>query len=402
VRATEATVPFFLVARFIARAGGWTLGLTVFLMAIAFINLVFTASLFNGIVRGANDQVVNAYVGHVTIGPPSGRPFIENVAHAMAGILRTEGVAGASAQTIVPAAMKYGNVVVAREILAIDPADEQTVTNIATKMVEGTFLAPDDADGIVLGIQVAGGPEVELNGTSFRGARVGETVELAMDGVVRPFTIRGIFRTKFLTTDLRAFITRRAFEEMAPSSRDRATTIIVRRVGSGDERALIDALRRGGTEGIFDTWHDNAGIMKPVTKSFRSIDALLSGVGLLIAAATIFIVVYIDVMNKKRQIGVLRALGIKAWIIRATYVLKATVFACLGLAIGSAIFFAVLVPFFAKHPFALPICDAVLIVDGPDLVVRVLALFAVAALSGLVPALLATRMGIVDAIAQRA
>jgi putative ABC transport system permease protein len=185
---------------------------------------------------------------------------------------------------------------------------------------------------------------------------------------------------------------------MSPAAHDRATTIIVRADRTGREGAVIESLRRSGVVGTFGTWEDNAGIMKPVTKSFASINLLLSFVGLLIAAVTIFIVIYIDVMNRRQQIGILRALGIKSWIVRATYMLKSAAYATSGLAIGLALFFAVLVPFFVAHPFSLPICDAVLVVDARDLLVRAAALLAVAVVSGLIPAVLATRMGIVDAI----
>src|SRR5262249_11486399 len=149
----------------------------------------------------------------------------------------------------------------AREIIAIDPEREQTVTNLANKMIAGSFLRPNDPDGIVIGIQIAGGPDVELNGTSFRGARVGDLVMLASGSRGRLFKIRGIFRTKFLTTDLRAFITRRAFADMDPEARDRATTIIVRNARTGREKDLIEALRRRGVIQTFSTWEDNAGIM---------------------------------------------------------------------------------------------------------------------------------------------
>jgi putative ABC transport system permease protein len=398
MRRNEAAIPFFLVARFLRRSHGWTLGLTVLLLAIAFINLVFVASLFNGIVRCSNDQVVNAYVGHVTIGPRAGQRFVEGVGDELARIRRTRGVVGASAQTIVPAMMQHGDTIIAREILAVDPRDERMVTNIADKMIAGSFLQGDDPDGIVLGIQVAGGPNVELNGTSFRGARAGETVLLSLDGVTRPFKIRGVFRTKFLTTDLRAFITRRGYEQLDPAAHDRATTIIVRGERASRERALIESLRHSGVVGTFGTWEDNAGIMKPVTKSFASINLLLSFVALLIAAVTIFIVIYIDVMNRKQQIGILRALGIKTWIVRATYMLKSAAYAASGLAVGLAVFLAILVPTFSAHPFSLPICDAVLVVDARDLQIRAAALLLVAVVSGLIPAVLATRMGIVDTI----
>jgi ABC-type lipoprotein release transport system permease subunit len=401
VKRTEAAIPFFLVGRLLRRGSRWTLALTVLLLAAAFVNLVFVASLFDGIVQGSNAQVVNAYVGHVTVSAPEGQRALEHVDDTLSKILHTPGVVGASAQTMVPATLQYGNIVVAREVLAIDPQRERTVTNIADKMIAGSFLQPDDTNGIVIGNQIAGGPDVELNGTSFRGARVGQTVQLSLGGVTRPFVLRGIFRTKFLTADLRAFITRRALDAMEPAAHDRATSVIVRAPHTGQEPALIEALRAQGVVGTFGTWEDNAGIMRSVTKSFASIDAMLSVVGLLIAAVTIFIVITIDVTNRRQQIGVLRALGIKSWIIRLTYMLRSAVYAVAGVALGIAIFLGVLVPYFKAHPISLPICDAVLAVDTGDMVRRASAIVAVAIISGLIPALLATRMGILDEISER-
>ena len=354
----EAPALSCICQRFIKQSNRGTLVLTTTLMAIAFINLVFIASLFNGIVRGSNDPIINTYVGHVTIGPPDQQQTLDHVGDTLANVLRTPGVVGASAQTAVPATMRYGNITLTRQILAVDPEREATVTNVATKLVEGTYLTPDDTTGILIGIQIAGGPDVEQNATSFKHAHAGETVILAMNGVDRPFTIRGVFHTKLITADSRAFITRHALAAMSPTTADKATMIIVRDSQTGSEPSLIAALRAHGVTGTFGTWEDNTGIMKSVTKSFRSINVLMSFVGLLIAAVTIFIVIYIDILNRKRQIGILRAIGIHAWIIRATYVLQSSVYALAGVIFGSAIFFAAIVPYFAAHPFSLPLCDA--------------------------------------------
>jgi putative ABC transport system permease protein len=138
--------------------------------------------------------------------------------------------------------------------------------------------------------------------------------------------------------------------------------------------------------------------MKSVTKSFRSINVLMSFVGLLIAAVTIFIVIYIDILNRKRQIGILRAIGIHAWIIRATYVLQSSVYALAGVIFGSAIFFAAIVPYFAAHPFSLPLCDAVLVINPLDFSVRAETVVLLAIVSGLIPTVLVTRMQILDAV----
>ena len=392
----ESRIPFFLIWRFITRSNKWTLGLTIFLMAVAFINLVFITSLFNGIVEGSNDQIINTYVGHVAMTPLESHDSIENVPTVLDAIRHTTGIIGASAQNSVPAEMKYKNKTISREIVAINPNDEKTVTNVATKMVVGAYLSEDDTNGIILGRQIAGGSDVEPG--AFHGVQVGDTITLVVGGAAREFIVRGIFNTKFATTDSRAFITAQAYAVINPNSVDQATKIIIRIDKKGNEDKAIIALQANTTGGTFSPWQDSAGLMKSVSSSFLSINVLMTFVGFLIAAVTIFIVIYIDIMNKKRQIGILRAIGIKAWIIRLTYVLQTSVYSFAGVLIGTALFYTAIVPYFIAHPFSLPICDAVLVVNPADFIIRAEAVMLVAIVSGLIPAIFVTRMKILNTI----
>jgi len=179
---------------------------------------------------------------------------------------------------------------------------------------------------------------------------------------------------------------------------DRATDIVIRLDKKGHEASTIADLQSRGVSGDFLTWQDASGLMKSVTKSFLSINVLMSTVGIMIAAITIFIVVYIDIINKRRQIGILRAIGIKNYLIRGLYVIQTAVYSFTGVCLGTAIFFGAIVPYFKANPFVLPICDAVLVTNAADFIFRAEAVMLVALLSGLIPAILVTRVKMLDAI----
>ncbi len=394
----EAKIPFFLIWRFTTRSNKWTLGLTIFLMGVAFINLVFMTSLFNGIIEGSNDQIINTYVGNVEIGPSDHLDTITHASDVAAIARRTDTVTGVSAQMEVPATMKFGTIELSRSVVAVDPDQETMVTNMSKHMVEGSYLQKDDTDGIMIGIQLAGGPDVELNMSSLKGVHAGDNVQLTAGAVTKEFTVRGIYNTKFMNGDSRAFITQQALATLMPSLNDQATIIIVKTEKKDDERKVIDALKINGVTGTFTTWVDYAGVMKSVTKSFLSINVLMSFVAIMIAAITIFIVIYIDITDKRRQIGILRAIGIKPWIIRMAYVLQSAVYSFFGVLIGTGLFFGVIVPYFVAHPFALPIADVTLIIDPADFIIRAESIMLVALVSGLIPAIFVTRMKILNAI----
>ncbi len=393
----ETRIPFFLIVRHLLRGSKWTLLLIIFLVSVAFINLVFITSLFNGIIESSNNQIINTNTGHISITPKEGEDFIDDASSVINIVENTEGVEAASSHTLVPATMKHKNTKGNFTTLAINPDDEKKVTNISENMDEGSYLEKGDADGIILGRQIAGGKDVE-NVSAFDEAKVGEKVSLSFDGVEKDFEIMGIFDSNYIETDYRAFITEEALDELIPDSGDIATTIVIRIGEKGNEQEVIDRLEDEGIDDQLHSWKDMAGLMKGVTKSFLSIDVLLSAVGALIAAATIFIVIYIDISDKRQQIGILRAIGIKPYLIRSVYILQSTIYSVCGVLLGTIVFFGVLVPYFKAYPFKLPIGDAVLVVNYADFVIRSEIIVVVAILSGLIPAIMVTRMPMLDEI----
>jgi putative ABC transport system permease protein len=239
---------------------------------------------------------------------------------------------------------------------------------------------------------------VNNNAFSLKGVKVGDKVTLSFDSTSKEFTVKGIFYAKFVDTDQRAFITRQALHEMNQLLDDKATSIIIKVDKTGTEKTIISHLENANIPATFYSWEKTAGFMSSVADSFLSINVILSFVGVLIAAVTIFIVIYIDISNKRQAIGILRAIGIKPYLIRAAYVLQSAIYSLAGVIVGTGIFYGLLVPYFNFHPFSLPIGDASLMVNPVDFTSRAEAIIVVAILSGLLPAILITRIKILDAI----
>lgn len=395
---SETRIPFYLAWKYLRRGNKWTLLLIVFLMAVAFVNLIFITSLFNGIIDGTNKQIINTMAGNIYITPKNGDNYINNQSQVVDKIENTAGVQAASSEIFVPASLKSNSHTGNWTILAIDPNQEKKVTNVSEKMTSGSYLDPNDTNSIIIGRQIAGGAGVEENAFSFQGAKVGNKVTLSLNGLEKVFTIKGIFDTKFIDTDDRAFISKIALSEMTPGIDDKASTIIIKTKTGVAESNVIDKLKTNGVDENIYTWEEVAGLMASVTTSFLSINVLMTFVGILIAAITIFIIIYIDIVNKKREIGILRAIGIKPYIIFCSYIIQAAVYSVAGVILGSAIFFAIIVPYFNIHPFALPICDAVLVSNKTDFIARAETIMWVAVFSALIPAVAITRSKILNAI----
>lgn len=397
---SEAKIAFYLAWRFLQRGNKWTLLLIIFLMAIAFVNLVFVTSLFDGIVKSANKQLINTYTGHIVMMPEEGSETISDVDRVLAEIRNTEGVIAASAELFVPATLKYKNISGNWQVLAVNPADAKKVFSIAENMIEGDYL-DGEGDDIIIGRQIAGGEDVEMDAFSFKEASVGDIVKMSFNGIARDLRIRGIFYTKFIDTDQRAFINAKTLIELLPDTENTASSIGIKIDSSAKEKIVMEKLESEVPAGRFYSWEEMSGLMDTVTESFLFVNALLTTVGILIAAVTIFIVIYIDISSKRQSIGVLRAIGIKSYLIRSAYVILTAVYSVLGVIIGLGILFGVLIPYFNAYPFELPIGDSTLAVNSVDLIFRAELIIWVAIGSGLIPALIITRVKILNAIFNR-
>ena len=397
----ERKIPFYLISRHILRGNKWTLSLVILLMSVAFINLIFINSLFNGIVLASDEQVIATTSGNVTMQTTPGQMFIPNAPEVVKKIDSTPGVVAASARTLVPAGLLYNGIQGSFQIMAIQPSEERNTTNISKKMLSGAYLSDSDTDSIVIGRQIAGGKGVEMNATSFKGAKVGDKVLFTMNGQSKLLRIKGIFYTKYFEADRQAFISNATLDAMQPSYGGVATTVIVKTGKKGDENQVIKGLRKALPGGQFITWKAASGLMRSVTSSFLTINALLTTVGFIIAAVVIFIIIYVDISNKRRQIGIFRAIGIKSYLVGSTYILQSTIYSMVGVAIGSAIFFAIIIPYFKLHPFKIPLGDVSLYVDYVDFLWRAIVVVVVSILAGMLPAILATRKPILDEIAGR-
>lgn len=395
----EAKLPIFLAWRQIRRGNPWTLVLIIFLIAVAFINLVFVSSLFKGIIKGTDQQIIDTSTGDLVMIPKTDQGTFDNPDGLLTKILSNQYVAAASAHADIPARISLGERSGTWNVVIIDPTVDQQVLNISERIEDGSYLQASDEQGILLGRQIVGGEGVEMDAFSLRGANVGDQVRVSALGANTALTVRGIVSTKFLDTDQKAFITRQAAIKANPALANTVTSIIIRLNDKADGEQAVESLRQmsGSVANIY-TWQDAAGLMRSVSSSFTSIDVILSFVAVLIAAITIFIVIYLDISGRKREIGILRAIGIKPSIIQWAYVLQTLFYTFIGVIVGSVLFFGAIVPYFAVHPFALPIVDASLSFEAADLTIRIESIFVVAVLSGLIPTIHFTRIKLLDAI----
>jgi putative ABC transport system permease protein len=272
------------------------------------------------------------------------------------------------------------------------------VSSVPEMMIAGEYLSKYDRGEIIIGKEIAGGHGGSLEHLSLDGVVVGDTLEVAFkNGVKREYRIKGIFDTNFIQSNQLAYITEKEMESVLGTS-DMASQILVKTEGKGGEDKYVEQFTMLGVHEDIKTWSVYAGIVVTITQSFDAINALISVIGFFVAGITIFIVIYVSTVSKRRQMGILRAIGIKESIIVRSYVFQAVFYALCGCIAGLLVMFAILVPYYIRHPLVFPMGDVTLVIEQKNAITRGAGLIAAAMVAGFIPSWRAVRETILDAI----
>lgn len=392
-------VGLFLTIRSLTRGNIGTTIMTIFMMAMIFVNLIFLTSIINGLVVTAHKQIIETLTGEILVEAPSESMYIERSSDVADQLLRVPGVEKLSAHTNFSAQLEKEGEQGSYRGVAIDPEAEKEVTTIEQAIIAGRYLEPDDTNAIILGIQIAGGEDVELYAYSLKDVSVGDTVFLSYaNGLEKEYEVVGIFDNNFVQADNRFFITNHEYTSLFPELRTNASEFALRIQPTKDVEVVAQDIHDLEITDNVRTWIDTAGIVESFTKSFDIVNFIVSIVAIIVGGITIFIVMYIDVVNRKRQIGILRAIGISENSIALSYVLRALLYALCGVTVGILISKFILIPLFTQKPLQLPVGNVSLALHNEVMYVRALALLLVSFLGAFIPVQRALRMKIIDAI----
>ena len=394
-------VATFLALKSIVKGNVGVIVLTIFMLILVTMNLLFVPGLINGANVSMNSILVRTYSGDIIIGPEGDKTVINHVEDLITRIESIDGVVAASARNDINAYIEFEDERVSRVVTAIDPAREKEVFEVSKSLIEGKYLDTRDRDQILLGVQVAGADreDIELYSSSLRHVHAGDKVVVTYsNGLEKQYTVKGIFDTGFIQTDLQAFVTELEFNSVMPNMYDKASSIRVKLEEGADPQRVIERIASMGNNLEFQTWEETAGLVESMTESFILINQILNVVNYLVAGITVFIVTYVDVVNRRRQIGIQRAIGIKSHSITVSYLIRALFYAIVGLIIGILLFKYVVIPVEARHPFEFPFGPAY-ITTQPSYTARMAFILLVVSLTAaFMPVWRVMRIKILDAI----
>lgn len=408
-------IGFFLAVRALRRASPWTTSLIIFVMILTFLNLVVVSGILVGLLQGAIDQTRTKFTSDVIVSALNDKEYIENSPNLLSLVktiseveevtprYREGGILEANYRTRKES--DKANTAPA-QLVGINPEREHAVTGIGNDIIEGEFLQSGDYDQVVLGHYLLK-QYIPIETPSFstlENVGIGTKIRVKVGGVVREVTVKGILKSKVDEIALRAFMVDSQFRSMIGRNDGNVTEIAIKLKPDADPVAVRDTLERSGVGGYakVQTYEDaQPQFLKDIIATFNMLGNVFSSLGLIVASITIFIVVFINAITRRKFIGILKGIGIRGRAIEISYVFQSIFYAIIGSSIGLIIVYGFLVPFFAAHPIDFPFSDGILVAPLDQTLFRVGLLVFSTLVAGYIPAWMIIRKNTLDSILGR-
>lgn len=417
-------VGWFLAFRQLKRSSKGTTVLIVSIMVLTFLNLVVVSGLLVGLLSGSFKAFKDSWAADVIITPKSGRDIIENSPQLIAFINNNPltdhysariSVGGQVLGTLDENAPREERAnQVGTRIMGIDPDEEEHLTGFSRFLIEGEPLRKGEEGYILIGSSLikeySSFADVDIPGLDLlRGVKVGDKVRVILSGdkgesVSKDVIVKGLVKSKVDEISARMFMLDTELRRMLTVNQDQYQSISVRLKDPGYAEQYVSQLSsfQGENEALIQTAEQAIpSFLRDIETTFTILGNALSSIALVVAAITVFIVIFINAVTRRKFIGIMKGIGISPKAIQVSYIIQAFFYGVIGSAIGLFLTFVILKPYFDANPIDFPFSDGILVATPLGSMVRVAILLVVSLAAGYLPAKLIVRRNTLDSILGR-
>lgn len=411
-------IGLLLGLRQVQRANLWTTLLIIFVMTLTFLNLIAVSGILVGLIAGSERAVQEKSIGDVIITPldteeeilrtESIRRTLETFPEIASFSVRYQEGARITANYETRRDLSQEPNAVGAPAIGLDPLAEDAVTRLSENVVEGEYLRPDESGYILLGAltldrYTAG--FADLTG-SLENIYPGDSVRVTIGNSSQEFTVKGIIDAKAGGVAASVYLPEQELRRLSGSVSRNADEIIIRMKSTdqADATAVKDALVAQGFAEYAKIRTFEEALPKFITdikQTFNILGTFIGAIGIIVASITIFIIIFINAISRRQQIGILKGIGIGPRAIEVAYVLQAAFYAIVGSALGALITYGFLIGYFDRNPIDFPFSDGILVAPPEETVIRFITLFVVTLLAGFLPAWLIVRQNTLNSILGR-
>lgn len=406
----------FLAVRELKRNNPWSTALIIFVMSLTFFNMVLMGGILIGLADGMMSSFKTYYSSDILIKPAS-----QNVSISQSSMLDSLIKSLPSYQALTKRYTVASILVnedkikikdteigqrVSGTLVGINPIEEDIVTGLSTQVIAGEFLNDYDTEAIVIGkgllAEYSKGSSTE---SRLEGVVVGSRLKLIIGNNNTEVSVKGIIDTGNSTVDNRIFILESTMRALINNQSLNVNEIaILLNQGSNSREAkeyIVDNFPYN-TDIIVETAEETLPkAILDMKKTFSMLGNIVGVISLIVGAITIFIVIFVNAITRRKFIGIMKGIGISARAIEISYVIQSLFYALSGVLFSSFIVIWFLAPWFNLHPLKFPVTEGKLAITTSGLLLRGLILTITALISGYIPAKMVTKQNTLDAILGR-
>jgi putative ABC transport system permease protein len=409
-------IGLLLGLRQIQRANRWTNILIVFVMMLTFLNLIAVSGILVGLIAGAEKAVRESSIGDLIISAKDGEDRILETNQFVSALtsypevttysIRYSGNAIIEANYRERRNLANERDIAAVRVTGIDPIQEQEMSKLADSVIAGEYLNPDEEGYILMGAFYIEEYAQQFGDVfeSLSGVKPGDTVRLTSGDISKEFVVKGIIQSKVDEITLNTYLPEREFRRVFNRTDRNADQIVVRVREPSQNFVVRDALKTSGLDEYakIQTYEDAVPkFLTDIKNTMNTLGTFIGSIGIVVASITIFIIIFINAISRRRQIGILKGIGIDRTAIEIAYVLQAAIYALLGSALGALLTYGFLLGYFERNPVNFPFSDGILVAPPLGTFIRFCILFVVTVIAGYIPAWLIVRQNTLNSILGR-
>jgi len=375
----------------------------ILIMTVVFVNLLFTDSIFAGITKAMNQNKIDYQFGEIIIEPKAGEDYISHTQEIKNLFKDRENVKNISSN------LKKGVVFVNEKnkdgrdderipgiVMGWDVLEkkEKMAFNFKSKIIDGRWFEDGDVDKIVIGSGLSGAYGVSVFPDDLGGVKPGDKIKIDYGKASKEYEVIGIFKTKNFDIDRRAILPQRELSKILGLNNSYASEIIFRLDNKNIARKILKEFKktRYYDNNAFD-WQEKLLLGQSISKSFDAIGAILRIIGSLVAGLVIFIIIFVDIVNRRRQIGILKSMGVSQKPIIFSYILKGLFYGLLGIVFAVSFMNFILIP---KMEIDMPMATVKLFVKESALIMSIIFFITATLIGSFVPSWREIKKNILD------
>jgi ABC-type lipoprotein release transport system permease subunit len=374
------------------------------------------AGILVGLIQGSEDAQKKYAIGDVIISSFLNKSYIEQTPDVIATVktipgyknhtVRYTGSARVESdyrKTLAPGEKRDGAGAI---FMGINPVQEEKFSGVSKFVIKGSYLSPTDQDSILIGKNLLYEyTPIEAPGfQTLKNVQVGSRIKVTVGDASKEYYVKGIISSKVDEFDTTVVALDSEVRKMIGRSDLNASTIPIQLVSGTDPAAakqfLIDS--GVGQYGRIQTAEDAfPKFLKDIKNTFAILGSAISGIGLVVASITIFIVIFVNAITRRRFIGILKGIGINRKAILYSFIYQAFIYAALGITLGMALVFGMIKPYFTSHPINFPFSDGILVATLSGTLIRAAILLVTTMIAGYIPARIVIKQNTLSAILGR-